>query len=90
MATASAMLEKLLGLSAVQAKASAQHYAGQYLLDPQHVQKTMQIATALVEGTPNEVLYLLLQCFGLSGPPLISAHQSLLDAAKQGDPEGPG
>jgi len=89
LASASAMLEKLLGLYAVQAQASTQHYAGQYLLDPRHVQKTMQIATALAEGALNEVLSLLLACFGLSGPPLIIAHQALLDAARKGGDEGP-
>jgi hypothetical protein len=75
---AAAVLQPLLGLDAVAARAAAHHFHAQSAaVGPPFMAKAMGLRTAIAGGSDTEVEALLRDCFGLVDAPLATAVATL-------------
>src|SRR5262245_34657293 len=75
---AGAVLQPLLGLSADEGRAAAQHFHAQSAaLGPAFMGKAMGLRTAMASGSDADIDALLGDCFGLAGAPLTTAMATL-------------
>jgi hypothetical protein len=75
---AGTVLQQLLGLGAVEARAAAQHFHTQSTsLGPAFMGKAMGLRTAMASGSEAEISALLRDCFGLADAPLATAVATL-------------
>src|SRR3979409_694989 len=76
---AGAVLQPLLGLSAPDAHAAAQHFHAQSAaVGPAFMARAMGLRTAIASGSDAEVGALLRDCFGLADAPLATAIAALV------------
>jgi hypothetical protein len=74
---ASSALATLLQIPLKSAETATNFYAKKTERDAQHPFKTMQLYGVILQGTPNEALILLHDCFGLEGPLAIQSYDAL-------------
>jgi hypothetical protein len=75
---AGAVLEHLLGLSAAESRAAAQHFGTQAsTAGPAFMGKAMGLRAAVSGGSAAEIGALLTDCFGLTDAPLATAIATL-------------
>lgn len=75
-ASASDVLEILLGLSPAQAGEATAHFQSR-TSDPSFMMKAMSLRTAVTSGSDDDIAALLEECFGLTGDSRASAITAL-------------
>jgi hypothetical protein len=71
------MLGILLGLSEETGSKGAKYYQSKLSADPMHMMKTMRLRSVLSEGSSNDALAHITDCFGVSGPEALAAVEKL-------------